>query len=111
MKTDSGVAFKMFTEPNREEKTRLFDHGYYGDAVVIAGGFQSGLPFTRGYCGCQSFKVQTISCLSPGSDENMNSDCGSCFRLDCLKVQPIKANHRRIRCKLPSCPSPPGDMA
>ena len=22
-------------ETNREEKTRLFDHGYYGDAAVI----------------------------------------------------------------------------
>ena len=25
-------------KPNREEKPRLFDHGYYGDAAVIANG-------------------------------------------------------------------------
>ena len=26
-------------EPNREEKPRLFNHGYYGDAAMIAGRF------------------------------------------------------------------------
>ena len=29
-------------KPNREEKPRLFDHGYYGDAAVVMGDFREG---------------------------------------------------------------------
>ena len=36
-----------WTKPNREEKTRLFAHGYYGDAQPFAVDFQEGLPVNR----------------------------------------------------------------
>ena len=38
------VSLYWSVKPNREEKTRLFAHGYYGDAAVIAGRFCEPLP-------------------------------------------------------------------
>ena len=40
----TGDFYKTSINQIAKKKTRLFDHGCYGDAAVIAGRFECGLP-------------------------------------------------------------------